>query len=60
VQDSPTQGNEEVPIWERRERERKLKESEGAKDLPFGLYLLFSAFTAIASVRMMPLIVVEQ
>lgn len=40
---------EEVPIWERREQEKKIQEE--VNDLPFGLYLLFSSFTAIAAVR---------
>ena len=35
----------------RRERERALDKQEGPKDLPFGLYLLFSAMVAIAAVR---------
>ncbi len=37
------------PIWIRRERERELQAKEG-KDLPFGVYLLFSAMVAIAAV----------
>lgn len=38
-------------MWVRRERERQLqKEEGGSRDLPFGLYLLFSSFTAIAAV----------
>jgi hypothetical protein len=38
-------------VWVRRERERQLqKEEGGSRDLPFGLYLLFSSFTAIAAV----------
>lgn len=40
---------EEIPPWERREKERKLLEKE-PRDLPFGLYLLFSSMVAIAAV----------
>lgn len=45
----PASAAEEEPIWIRRERERELQAKEG-KDLPFGVYLLFSAFVAIAAV----------
>jgi hypothetical protein len=45
------QQREEEPVWVQRERERKLQKEEGGGDLPFGAYLLFSAFTAIAAVR---------
>ena len=39
-------------MWVRRERERQLQKQEGgSRDLPFGLYLLFSSFTAIAAVN---------
>ncbi|KAL4430667.1 hypothetical protein ABPG75_005923 [Micractinium tetrahymenae] len=42
---------EEEPIWVRRERERAAqKEAGGSGDLPFGAYLLFSSFVAIAAV----------
>lgn len=41
---------EDMPVWERRETERKLQASE-PQDLPFGLYLLFSVIVAIAAVR---------
>ncbi|GAB4817771.1 hypothetical protein N2152v2_004817 [Parachlorella kessleri] len=41
---------EDEPIWVRRERERELQAKEGGKDLPFGVYLLFSAIVAIAAV----------
>lgn len=45
------QQQEEEPIWVRRERERQLQKEEGGSfDLPFGAYLLFSSFTAIAAV----------
>jgi hypothetical protein len=39
-------------VWVRRERERALDKAEGGGggDLPFGLYLLFSAMVAIAAV----------
>jgi hypothetical protein len=37
-------------VWVRREREREMIDQEG-KDLPFGVYLLFSSFVAIAAVR---------
>lgn len=40
---------EEIPPWERREKERKMMEGE-PQDLPFGLYLLFSSMVAIAAV----------
>lgn len=47
---------EEEPIWVRRERERQAqKEAGGSGELPFGAYLLFSAFTAIAAVSWQPL-----
>ncbi|KAL4859584.1 hypothetical protein ACK3TF_000673 [Chlorella vulgaris] len=42
---------EDEPVWVRRERERQLQKQEGGmRDLPFGAYLLFSSFTAIAAV----------
>lgn len=41
---------EDEPVWVRRERERELMAKEGSKDLPFGLYLLFSAIVAIAAI----------
>lgn len=40
---------EDIPPWERRERERKMMEGEPT-DLPFGVYLLFSSMVAIAAV----------
>ncbi|KAL4432428.1 hypothetical protein ABPG77_001727 [Micractinium sp. CCAP 211/92] len=44
-------GEEEEPIWVRRERERAAqKEAGGGGDLPFGVYLLFSSFVAIAAI----------
>lgn len=49
MQGGPATDAEEVPIWERREQEKKRREE--TNDLPFGLYLLFSSFTAIAAVR---------
>ena len=49
MQGGPATDAEEVPIWERREQEKKRQEE--TNDLPFGLYLLFSSFTAIAAVR---------
>jgi len=39
---------EDLPPWVRREREKKAAESTG--ELPFGLYLLFSSFVAIAAI----------
>ena len=46
------QQQEDEPIWVRRERELAAqKEAGGSGDLPFGAYLLFSSFTAIAAVR---------
>ena len=36
-------------MWVRREREREMMKNE-AFDLPFGAYLLFSSFVAIAAV----------
>lgn len=48
------QQQEEEPIWVRRERERAAqKEAGGSGDLPFGAYLLFSSFTAIAAVSIL-------
>ncbi len=45
------QQQEEEPVWVRRERERQLQKEEGGNlELPFGAYLLFSSFTAIAAV----------
>ncbi|GAQ87862.1 hypothetical protein KFL_003830110 [Klebsormidium nitens] len=41
-------GSEEVPPWAKEDSSGYQK--EGPKDLPFGLYLLFSVFTAIAAV----------
>jgi hypothetical protein len=41
---------EEDPPWVRRERERELQ-AGAPKDLPFGVYLLFSTFVGIAAVR---------
>lgn len=39
----------------RRERERAAqKEADGGGDLPFGVYLLFSSFVAIAAVSRLP------
>lgn len=40
--------DEDLPPWVRREREKKAAEQTG--DLPFGLYLLFSSFVAIAAI----------
>jgi hypothetical protein len=51
----PTTEAEAVPVWERREQEKKRQEE--LNDLPFGLYLLFSSFTAIAAVRNPSLVV---
>lgn len=48
-QTSGKAAEDEVPVWERREQDKKLKEE--SKDLPFGLYLLFSSFVAIAAVN---------
>lgn len=46
---------EEEPIWVRRERERAAqKEAGGSGELPFGVYLLFSSFVAIAAVSRLP------
>lgn len=41
---------DDEPVWVRRERERELMAKEGSKDLPFGVYLLFSAIVAIAAI----------
>ncbi|WPT14415.1 hypothetical protein PSENEW3_00000545 [Picochlorum sp. SENEW3] len=41
---------DDEPVWVRRERERELMAKEGSKDLPFGVYLLFSAMVAIAAI----------
>ena len=42
---------EDEPVWVRRERERQLLEAQGgAKELPFGVYLLLSAIVCIAAV----------
>ncbi|GLC40568.1 hypothetical protein PLESTB_000044000 [Pleodorina starrii] len=46
----PAVDNEELPPWIRREKERELQAQQGASGLPWGLYLLFSIFTAIAAV----------
>jgi hypothetical protein len=43
-------GSEEVPPWAKEDKSGYQK--EGPKDLPFGLYLLFSVFTAIAAVSL--------
>lgn len=48
-QTSSSSADNEVPVWEKREQDKKLKEQ--STDLPFGLYLLFSSFVAIAAVR---------
>ena len=47
-QTSGSPAEDEVPVWEKREQDKKFKEQ--AKDLPFGLYLLLSSFVAIAAV----------
>ena len=50
-QQQQQKAQEEEPIWVRRERERAAQKESGARgDLPFGAYLLFSSFTAIAAV----------
>lgn len=50
-QQQQEQRQEEEPIWVRRERERAAQQAAGSSgDLPFGVYLLFSSFTAIAAV----------
>ena len=41
---------DEEPPWVRRERERELQ-AVAPKELPFGVYLLFSVIVAIAAVR---------
>lgn len=47
----PAAQQEDEPIWVRRERERQAQKESGAQGgLPFGAYLLFSSFTAIAAV----------
>lgn len=43
--------DDEEPVWVKREREEKARK-EGGSGLPFGLYLLFSSFVAIAAVRL--------
>uniref|UniRef100_A0A061S0U3 Uncharacterized protein n=1 Tax=Tetraselmis sp. GSL018 TaxID=582737 RepID=A0A061S0U3_9CHLO len=45
---STKEEEDELPPWVRREREKAAAEKTG--DLPFGLYLLFSSFVAIAAV----------
>lgn len=49
-EETKTTQQEEEPVWVRRERERELMAKEGPKDLPFGVYLLFSAIVAIAAI----------
>ena len=39
---------EDEPVWVKREKQRELEAQ--SKDLPFGLYLLFSCFVTIAAV----------
>lgn len=48
---SEVEVEEDIPPWERREREKKMMEGE-PKDLPFGVYLLFSSMVAIAAVSL--------
>ncbi|KAG2501604.1 hypothetical protein HYH03_000109 [Edaphochlamys debaryana] len=43
-------GEDELPPWVRREKERELQAKEGSGGLPWPLYLLFSIFVAIAAV----------
>lgn len=43
-------GGEEEPIWVKREREAAARAGED-KDLPYGVYLLFSSIIVIAVVR---------
>ncbi|KAI7839231.1 hypothetical protein COHA_007044 [Chlorella ohadii] len=51
AQQEQQQRQEEEPIWVRRERERAAQQAaRGSGDLPFGVYLLFSSFTAIAAI----------
>ncbi len=40
--------SEDEPVWVKREKQRELEAQ--SKDLPFGLYLLFSCFVTIAAV----------
>jgi hypothetical protein len=42
------EADEDLPPWVRREREKTAAEATG--ELPFGLYLLFSSFVAIAAI----------
>ncbi|QDZ21517.1 hypothetical protein HOP50_05g40440 [Chloropicon primus] len=45
---STSAGEEETPVWIRREQEKELKEQDGK--LPFGVYLLASGIIAIAAI----------
>eukprot|EP00798_Chlamydomonas_sp_ICE-L_P024926 gene24926-10577_t len=49
LQDEAPKGIDADPPWVRREKEKKLQD-EAPKALPWGLYLLFSCFVAIACV----------
>jgi hypothetical protein len=41
---------EDEPVWVKREKDQDLRKAADF-ELPFGVYLLFSSFVAIAAVR---------